>query len=103
MAATATTGFPIPASTPAVTITAPIAHRRRRISPSAGRALEILGHAVEYLADEFVHEGADFSARNPQVEAIQLLMAVNRQVYFECPQLPTFGERCRAILGHLAA
>ena len=32
----------------------PIAHanRKRRISPQAGRALEILGHSIEYLVDE---------------------------------------------------
>jgi hypothetical protein len=27
-----------------------------------------------------------------------LLMALNRQVYFECPEVPGFGERCRALL-----
>ncbi len=29
---------------------------RRRTTPEAGFALEILGHAIEYLADEYVHE-----------------------------------------------
>lgn len=77
-------------------------NRRRRISPSAGHALEILGHAIEYLTDEFVHEGAGFSAQNSQLEAVQLLMAMNRQVYFECPELPTLGERLRSAL-HLRA
>ena len=75
--------------------------RRRRISPHAGRGLEILGHAIEYLTDEFVHRGGPFSARNEQLQAVQLLMALNRQVYYECPEAPTFGERCRALL-HLA-
>jgi hypothetical protein len=32
------------------------------------------------------------------LQAVQLLMALNRQVYFECPEAPTFGERCRALL-----
>jgi hypothetical protein len=73
--------------------------RRRRISPQAGRALEILGHAIEYLTDEFVHEGVAFSAKNGQLEAVQMLMAFNREVYFECPEVPTFGDRCRALLG----
>jgi hypothetical protein len=27
-----------------------------------------------------------------------LLMALNRQVYFECPEVPSFGERCRALM-----
>jgi hypothetical protein len=39
-----------------------------------------------------------FSSNNAQLEAVQLLMARNRQVYFECPEIPSFGERCRALL-----
>ena len=71
--------------------------RKRRINPQAGHALEILGHAIEYLADEFVHEGGgSCGAHDPRVQAIQLLMARNRQVYFACPEIPTFAERCRA-------
>ncbi len=72
--------------------------RRRRVSPQAGRALEILGHAIEYLADEFIYAGGSFSARDPQVEAVQLLMGLNREVYFDCPEVPTFSERCRELL-----
>jgi hypothetical protein len=71
---------------------------RRRIAPQAGRALEILGHAIEYLSDEFVHAGGCFSAHNAQVEAVQLLMLANRQIYFACPEIPTMGERWRALL-----
>jgi hypothetical protein len=76
--------------------------RRRRISPQAGRALEILGHAIDYLIDEYVHQGGTFCAGDPQVHAVQLLMALNRQIYFECPEVPTLKERCRAFL-HLRA
>ncbi len=72
--------------------------RSRRISPEAGRALEILGHAIEYLTDEFVYAGGSFSARDPQVEAVQLLMSLNRKVYFECPEVPGFAERLRALM-----
>jgi hypothetical protein len=72
--------------------------RRRRISPKAGRALEILGHAIEYLTDEFVHSGGSLSAHTTQLEAVQLLMAINRQVYFECPEVPSLGERWRAMV-----
>ncbi len=102
MAATATTGFPIPAAAPAVSLVRPVV-RRRRISPRDGRALEILGHAIEYLTDEFVHEGGSLAPGNPQVQAIQLLMALNRQVYLDCPPVPSFGERCRALLRQFAA
>ncbi|MGO8757428.1 MAG: hypothetical protein ACLQG3_04820 [Terracidiphilus sp.] len=71
---------------------------RRKISPQAGRALEILGHAIEYLADEFVQAGGSCSAHDAQVEAMQLLMGINRQIYFDCPAVPSFGERWRALL-----
>jgi len=74
-------------------------NRRRRVSPQAGKALVVLGHAIEYLTDEFVHEGMCFSTHNEQLEAIQILMALNRQVYFECPQVPSLGERFLSLLG----
>lgn len=70
--------------------------RRRQISPDAGRALEILGHAIEYLTDEFVLAGDTLSPRNGQLEAVQILMSRNRQVYYSCPELPTLTERCLA-------
>jgi hypothetical protein len=71
---------------------------RRRTTPEAGFALEILGHAIEYLADEFVHEAGLLSSihihsGDPRVEAIQLLMAANRQVYFACPVVPSLSQR----------
>jgi hypothetical protein len=64
--------------------------------------LEILGHAIEYLTDEYVHLGGDMSPRNGQLEAVQLLMARNREVYYECPEVVTVGDRLRAML-HLRA
>jgi hypothetical protein len=78
-------------------------NRCRRINPQAGHALEILGHAIEYLTDEFVYTADSLSAKNEQVEAIQLLMALNRQVYFECPAVPSFSERLRSFLHFHAA
>jgi hypothetical protein len=71
-------------------------NRRRRINSDAGHALEILGHAIEYLTDEYVHSGKTFSANDPEVRAVQLLMSLNRQIYFECPIVPTLAERLRA-------
>ena len=75
--------------------------RRRSISPSAGRALEILGHAIEYLADEYVYRGKTFCADDPEVQAVQLLMALNREIYLECPIVPRFTERVRAFFHRL--
>ncbi len=70
---------------------------RRRIAPRAGCALETLGHAIEYLADEYVHEFgrqpiADVASGliDPQVQAMQVLMAANREVYYACPAVTPF-------------
>ncbi len=98
MAATTTTGFSIPASAQALPAASVRSNHRRRITPQAGHALEILAHAIEYLTDEFVQQGLAYSSKNEQLQAVQLLMALNRQIYFECPEIPTFGQRCRALL-----
>jgi hypothetical protein len=74
------------------------ATRRHRITPDAGHALEKLAHAIEYLADELVDKSTPLSADNERIRAIQILMALNRQVYFECPLVPTVGEW---LLSHL--
>ena len=98
MAASSTTsGFAVPSVCRAVAASGRGVLRRRRISPEAGHALEILGHAIEYLTDEFVHAGGSFSAHDGQVEAVQLLMAMNRQIYFACPEVPSLGERWRSL------
>ena len=70
---------------------------RRSISPQAGRALDLLAHAIEYLADQHILRTDDFRANDPDVQAIQLLMTFNRQVYFECPLVPSFSDRLRAL------
>ena len=74
----------------------------RRVSPQAGRALEILGHAIEYVTDEFVHEGGSLSGHDDKLDAVQMLMALNREIYFECPEVPTFSERFLSLL-HLGS
>ncbi len=98
MAAT-TTGFPLPISSVTPQAACVPANRRRSISPKAGHALVILGHAIEYLTDEFVHEAGSYSPDNGQLQAVRLLMALNRQIYFECPEVPHFGERLRSLFG----
>lgn len=77
--------------------------RRRRITPEAGRAIEMLGHAIEYLADEFAlecrsREDQVTAGKHPRIAAIELLMTRNREIYFSCPTAPTFGERLRSLL-----
>jgi hypothetical protein len=72
--------------------------RRRHISPQSGKALEVLGHAIEYVADEYALSVADSASQpgnDPQVQAMQILMAANRNVYYTCPIASTLGERFR--------
>jgi hypothetical protein len=95
MAALTTIGFEVRDVAPSKAALA-ARNRRHRITPEAGRGLEILGHAIDYLADELVHEGRAVEGHDPQVEAIQLLMRLNRKIYFECPLVPTFRERLEA-------
>jgi hypothetical protein len=96
--ATSITGVSLPVLAPVITATEVHVRHRRRISPQAGHALEILGHAIEYLSDEYVMEGGLFAAHDPRLEAIQLLMSRNREIYFACPEVPGLSERLRTWL-----
>jgi hypothetical protein len=62
----------------------------------------MLGHAIEYLADEFALEcrarDADGSRKHGRVQAIELLMARNREIYLSCPVAPSMAERLRGLL-----
>jgi len=72
---------------------------RRRIDPQAGRALEILGHAIDYLTDEYILHGGQFRAHDPEFEAVQVLIAANRAIYFECPVIPSLSQRLLRLFG----
>jgi hypothetical protein len=76
-----------------------ISNRRRQISPLDGRALELLGHAIEYLEDEVAFRAdnlAPLCAEDPQIRSIQILIAASQSVYYDCPIAPTIRERlCR--------
>lgn len=98
MAASKSVSLSIPVLAPVIPINRARGNRPRRIGREAGHALEILGHAIEYLTDEYVHEGGTFTAHNPQLEAIQLLMELNREVHSECPEALSFVELCRSFL-----
>lgn len=81
---------------------APMRRVRRRIDRQSGRALEILGHAIEYLTDEYVFDLAKDEApplaSDGPVKAIQLLMSINREIYFQCPEVEDLATRCLSIL-----
>src|SRR5271163_2191279 len=71
---------------------------RRRLSPEGGHALEILGHAIEYLADEYAADPTDkgpLGNADPRVAAIQTLKALNRAVYFSGAEVQTVWQRIR--------
>jgi hypothetical protein len=74
---------------------------QRRIPLEAGRGLEKLGHAVEYLTDEFVHDGCRFAEDQARLDAIGLLASLNRQIYFSCGIEPTFQERVQGLFRRL--
>lgn len=65
---------------------------RRRGSLEQGRALESLGHAVEYLMDcgMFQRDKVDNEANQA---AIQILMRLSRAVFLECPEILPLGRR----------
>ncbi len=80
------------------------AARPRRLSPEVGRAIEMLGHAIEYLADEFALDCLESRAAqrggvHPRIVAIELLMERNREIYLSCPPMPTLTERFRSLIG----
>jgi hypothetical protein len=75
--------------------------RAHILTPKAGHALEILGHAIDYLADELVHEQGLLVEDKGRVEAINLLMERNRAIYFACPVALTFAERMNEMRSHL--
>jgi hypothetical protein len=83
----------------AQTSTSSTAKVRRRIPPTSGYALEKLGHAIEYLTDEYINEGCRGGLNGGSVDAIQLLMLLNREVYFECPVIEPLWKRILRSVG----
>ncbi|HWZ50744.1 MAG TPA: hypothetical protein VNW54_04695 [Granulicella sp.] len=73
----------------------------RRPTPAQGRALEILGHAIEYLVDSRL-ASAGVLSRTDEQEAIKLLSRLNREIFAECPEiLPTGARVKRWLAGRL--
>jgi hypothetical protein len=75
---------------------------RRRIGPEAGHALEILSHAIEYLSDELAIDSNPLARNRGRLEAIELLMSLNRRIYSECPEIPSLSRRIGSWLRHAA-
>lgn len=68
---------------------------RRRPSPLQGRALEKLGHAVEYLVDSRMAL-IDEPATKADAEALDTLMRLSRCVFLECEEIVPVGRRLKA-------
>lgn len=67
----------------------------RRSTPQQGVALEVLGHAIEYLVDSRLPEGG---ADRSDAEAIRLLMCCSRAVFEECSEIVPMRRRLSAWL-----
>ena len=76
---------------------------RRQLSPEEGRAIEILGHAIEYLADEYCADTlpkGPLGNADPRIEAIQTLKALNRSIYYSAAEVqPAFTRMKRWVMG----
>jgi hypothetical protein len=78
-------------------------HRRRRVTPEVGRALEKLNHAIEYLTDEHVYSRCSKADSNDHACTVQLLMGLRNRVFLEAPEVYSLRERCKSFLTHLLA
>jgi hypothetical protein len=77
---------------------APVPVVRRRLSPENAKGLEILGHAIEYLADEYAADPTNkgpLGNADPRVQAIQTLKSLNRALYFSGVEVPPVWQRVR--------
>ncbi len=67
---------------------------RRRGTQEQGRALELLGHSIEYLVDSRLFTADETEARNDR-EAVQLLMRMSRGVFAECAEVISMERRMK--------
>ena len=64
----------------------------RRGNREQGRALEALGHAIEYLVDSRMF-GVRDAGRRAEAQAIQILMLASRSVFEECAEVVPIRRR----------
>lgn len=67
---------------------------RRRGTQDQGRALEALGHAVEYLVDSRLFDLGERNVRDEH-EAIQIMMRMSRAIFSECSEVVSIRKRMR--------
>lgn len=69
---------------------------RRIITREQGRALETIGHAVDYLHDCYIHQGNDAEFLNvpgPPAAAIQILIAARQSLFHSLPLVAPWHRR----------
>jgi hypothetical protein len=70
---------------------------RRIMTREQGRALEMIGHAVDYLNDSYIHDGPDnevLDFRNsPNADAVRILIGTQRQIFRSLPMADPFAVR----------
>ena len=79
-------------------VSPPVPFVRRQLSRESALGLEILGHAIEYLADEYAADPAEkgpLGNADPRVAAIQTLKALNRAIYFSGAEVQPVWQRIR--------
>jgi hypothetical protein len=75
---------------------------RRRPTMQQGMALQTLGHAIEYLVDSRLYRTGEAQAA-ADIQASQILMGLNRQVFAECREIVPFGRALKLWLAKLLA
>jgi hypothetical protein len=76
----------------------PVPPVRRALSRESAQGVEILGHAIEYLADEYAVDLADkgpLGNADPRIAAIQILKSLNRVIYFSGAEVQPAWQRVR--------
>jgi hypothetical protein len=83
---------------PIMVASPPVPFVRRRLSRESAQGLEILSHAIEYLADEYAVDTADkgpLGNADPRIAAIQTLKSLNRALYFSGTEVQPLWQRLR--------
>ena len=82
---------------------AAVTRKRRVMTREQGRALEAIGHAVDYLQDIYLHHGPDqeiLRSDSPAMEAVRILVATRRELLNSLPLRETFSQRVWNLLFH---
>ena len=69
---------------------------RRKITREQGCALEVIGHAVDYLNDSYLYEGADdeiIDFSGPSMDAVRILISAQRQILSSLPLAEPLPQR----------